>query len=244
LGLIDSFNALDSLALAGNVTVWDDEAPVESCGMFNPHGLGALIDRKRFEVLLRSVAISVGVEVLHPRRHLVVECNGCRWELAGDFEPAGYVRVPLIIEATGRGCGVVTQGRRCATDRLIALLTYGSTGPEIRDQRLLIEACEAGWWYAAPLPGNSAVLSFMTDPDLLPSSSADRAAFVESQLRRTSLISAFAAEMKGEPTRVFACAASSSIREQIHGDNWIFVGIEDIRRSRTSNLRRFSCPTA
>src|SRR5437879_4559892 len=38
LGLIDSFNALDSLALAGNVTVWDDEAPVESCGMFNPHG--------------------------------------------------------------------------------------------------------------------------------------------------------------------------------------------------------------
>jgi flavin-dependent dehydrogenase len=30
--------------------------------------------------------------------------------------------------------------------------------------------------------------------------------------------------MKREPRRVFTCAASSSIREQIHGDSWIFVG--------------------
>lgn len=224
LGLIDSFDALDSLALAGNVTVWDDEGPVESCGMFSPHGLGALIDRRNFEEMLRSAAIGMGVEVLHLTRHLVAERKGCLWEFAGDFEPAFHVRAPLVIEATGRASGVVNRGRRRTSDRLIALLAYGSTALEIRDQRLLIEACEAGWWYAAPLPGNCAVVAFMTDPDLLPSSSADRAAYVEHQLRRTSLISLFAAEIKGEPKRVFGCAASSGIREQIHGDNWIFVG--------------------
>ena len=223
LGLVDAFNALNSLALAGNLSRWDNEVPVESCGMFSPHGLGALIDRSNFEQMLRSAAIRVGVEVLHPTQQLVAERNGSMWEIAGDFNPAMRLRVPLVIEATGRSGGVIHRGKRRVTDRLIALLVYGSTAPGIREQRLLIEACEAGWWYAAPLPENRTVIALMTDPDLVPSS-LDRPAYIEHQLLRTSLIRMFASETIKQPRQVFGCGASSGIREQIHGDNWVFVG--------------------
>jgi flavin-dependent dehydrogenase len=143
--------------------------------------------------------------------------------LDGDFDATSKVRVPLVIQATGRASGIVGRGLRRTTDRLIALLTYGSIAPGITDQRLLIEACDSGWWYAAPLPRNGAVLAFMTDPDFLPSSCMERAAFVEAKLRSTSLISLFATQMKA-PKRHFGCSANSGIREQIYGDNWIFVG--------------------
>ncbi len=42
------------------------------------------------------------------------------------------------------------------------------TDPAPREQVLIVEAVEAGWWYTAPVPNDQRVCVFLTDADLLP----------------------------------------------------------------------------
>lgn len=63
MGLVCPFEALQSLALAGNLFVWDDAIP-ESSGMFSRYGLGSLIDRRECEALLLSTAKRLGISAL------------------------------------------------------------------------------------------------------------------------------------------------------------------------------------
>lgn len=224
LGLVTAFDALNSLTLAGNVSLWDSDTPVEFDGTISPYGHGALIDRPRFEAWLMSTARRAGVTILQVGRHLNAEAKGSTWHLTGDGDAASpRVTTPLVIQATGRANGIVGRSKREITDRLVALLMYGPTPSGAKDQRLLIEACQHGWWYAAPLPGNRAVVAFMTDADLLPPTNVGRVAYVHGQLRATKLIRAFAAQMPATSC-VAGFPANSSIRELIHGPSWVSIG--------------------
>jgi flavin-dependent dehydrogenase len=100
---------------------------------------------------------------------------------------------------------------------------YGPTSPGAKDQRLLIEAREQGWWYAAPLPDARAVVAFMTDADLLPDTSNGRTAYFHAQLHPTKLIRAFATQLPAT-SRVVGFRANSSIRHVIRGNGWVSTG--------------------
>jgi flavin-dependent dehydrogenase len=150
--------------------------------MTNPYGYGVLIDRSRFEAWLISEGRRAGVTILSVDRRLHAETIGSTWRVASDSEVAPRcVVTPLILQATGRASGVFGPREREQTDRLVALLMYGATPPGPRDQRLLIEASQQGWWYAAPLPHSRAVVAFMTDVDLLPPTSKGRTAYFHSR---------------------------------------------------------------
>jgi flavin-dependent dehydrogenase len=224
LGLDEAFAAVNSLTLAGNVSLWDSETPVEADGMTNPYGLGVLIDRACFEEWLMSAARQSGVTVLQVDRRLDAETIDDRWRLAGDGNAApGVVTTPLVIQATGRGKGLIGPRKRELADRLVALLMYGDAPPGPRDQRLLIEAGEHGWWYAAPLPDNRAVISFMTDADLLPPTPERRTDHFHAQLHTTRLIAPFAAYMQAT-SPIIGFPANSGIRQVIHGKGWVSIG--------------------
>jgi flavin-dependent dehydrogenase len=224
LGLVAAFDALNSLMLAGNLSLWDSDEVVEFDGMISPYGYGALIDRPRFEGWLLSAARQAGVTVLPAGPRLAAEAKGVTWHLTGRADASSpSVTTPVIIEATGRGNGIVGRSRREWTDRLVALLIYAPMPPGPRDQRLLIEASEHGWWYAAPLPCNMAVIAFMTDADLLPLTAESRAAYVRRQLGTTRLIRAFAAHTLQTP-RIVGFPANSSIRQLIDGPGWVSIG--------------------
>lgn len=224
LGVLQSFDDLNSLTLAGSYSLWDPGPPVDFCGMMNPNGYGALIDRSRFESWLISAAVDAGVCVLRPRCNPVVSAPRERWEVVctGQASPI-VITTPLLIEATGRGNGILGHRRRDTPDRLIALLTYGTTDPGPVDQRLLLEANEDGWWYAAPIPGDRAVIAFMTDPDLIPTSAVGRNAYVREKLEATTLIRDLAARMRSAD-RLVGFPANGSIKQTIHGTNWVSIG--------------------
>ena len=50
-------------------------------------------------------------------------------------------------------------------DRLVALVRFAPVN-SINEPRTLIEACQDGWWYAAPLPQNRVVAAWFTDADV------------------------------------------------------------------------------
>lgn len=224
LGLDEGFETLNSLTLAGNVSLWDDGDPVESDGMTNPYGLGALIDRAKFEAWLLSAARRAGVDVCEVDGRLNAEMVGATWQLTTDGETSpDRMTAPLILQATGRGNGIVGCRKRDLADRLVALLMYGRTPPGPRDQRLLIEACETGWWYAAPLPDGLAVIAFMTDADLLPPTGSGRIDYFQAQLRGTRLIRTIAEQVPAQ-SPVVGFPANSGIRQVIHGQGWVCIG--------------------
>lgn len=182
----------------------------------SPYGYGALVDRTKFEAWLLSKVQEAGVTVLHPNR-LIAEPMGSTWSLSG-VDCGSCIKTPIVIEATGRSKGILGRGNRDVTDRLV-----GRTPSGVRDQRLLIEARAEGWWYAAPLPGDLAVVAFMTDADLLPRTGENRAAYVRDLCRGTRLINAFAAQMIST-LQIIGFPANSSVRKAICGPSWVSIG--------------------
>lgn len=224
LDLLDSFEMLGSLTLAGSLSLWDSDVPVEFCGMVNAHGHGALIDRQKFEAWLLASALALGVDVVYPATALSVEQVGNKWKVSwGGKDQRLAVCAPLLIEATGRGPGEVGYSRRSVKDRLVALMWYSPIDEATRDQRLLIESAQHGWWYAAILPGHRAVLSFMTDADLLPRTHAARHAYLDDQLAATKIMREHRKGMLA-PLQFRSYPANSSLRDVIGGSNWVAVG--------------------
>lgn len=222
LGLSGLLTETVSLALAGNLSIWDDEAAIEAEGMMNPHGLGALIDRLDFEERLISEARRSGVIVALATASMNAEMSGNRWHVTSAAD-ASSVEADLLIQATGRGRGPCRGGDREFADNLVALLMYGCRASRPVDQRLLIEAVEDGWWYAAPLPDDRAVIAYMTDADLLPpTASARREKFVRC-LGTSRLIAPFAEQMT-MASAIVGFPASSGIQQTISGAGWVSIG--------------------
>ncbi|WP_347958339.1 NAD(P)-binding protein [Bradyrhizobium sp. SSUT112] len=224
LGIDVAFDALNSLALAGNVSSWDEEGFVESDGMVSPYGLGALIDRPRFEAWLISEAERAGVAVTRLGRQLHAERSGNRWCLADRGErESRCVVAPLVLQATGRAKGPIGPYERTATDRLVALLMYGPMSSGSPEQNLVIEAGQNGWWYAAPLPHGQAVVAFLTDADLLPRTWAAKKEYFRAQLAITRLVSAFSKTLPTDLPLV-GHPANSGLRQVIRGEGWVCIG--------------------
>ncbi|MBB4398784.1 NAD(P)/FAD-dependent oxidoreductase [Bradyrhizobium sp. ERR14] len=224
LGIEVSFDALNSLALAGNVSSWDGEDFIESDGMTSPYGLGVLVDRSRFEAWLISEAERAGVAVISSDRQLHAERSGNRWCLSDRAERDSRIVVaPLVIQATGRAKGPIGPCERTATDRLVALLMYGTMPDGSREQNLLIEAGQNGWWYAAPLPHGQAVVAFLTDADFLPRTWAAKKEYFRAQLAITRLVSTFSKTLPTDLPLV-GHPANSGLRHVISGEGWVCIG--------------------
>ncbi|OWK25017.1 hypothetical protein AJ87_14720 [Rhizobium yanglingense] len=223
LGLLESFEALGFPALAASLSVWDEMLPNEREGIVDPYGFGALIDRPRFEGWLVGNASQCGVTLCEGGRDLEIRGESGAWLIRSPRHGGMFVRSPVVIEATGRSGGLIEQGKRASTDNLVAFLEYGTRQVRMLDQRMLIEASAHGWWYAAPLPDNKAVVAFLTDADLVEKNPAARKAFLDGELATTLLIRGFAEQLE---TRDYAHGfpANSSIRARINGSNWVAIG--------------------
>lgn len=227
LGLPDQFAARGSLALAGRLTVWDSPEPSEASGMVDPHGNGWLIDRADIEDWLIGEASvagvtvargAVGVRAIRARSGWSVNWSGC--------EERTSARAPLLLEATGRGPGVIGHGGRRRLDRLVALMAYVPAPPDVQDQRLIIEATADGWWYGALLPGRRAVLTFVTDASDLPTKPAARRARWNAGLAATHHVQRLiaGADLYLYKLSIRGFPAESSIRETLSGPGWVAIG--------------------
>jgi flavin-dependent dehydrogenase len=132
----------------------------------------------------------------------------------------------VVVDAAGRGSPLATGlgvGRR-RLDELVALAAMAMPAPDggLVGQSL-VEPFAHGWWYAAPLPDGRAILTLMTDSDLvrelgLTEPGAFHGAWAATdELRRL-------VPPPGKPMTPAVFAAHSSVIDRAAGPGWLAVG--------------------
>lgn len=229
LGLRSTVEAEGFLPSVGNWSAWGGPEPLGRDFMFNRHGNGWHLDRRRFDALLRKEAEAAGADI----RHGVALANaesmaggGFRLRLHGGN--VKEIEVPFAIDASGRS-SVLARAlghRRRAIDRLIGIAGFVVPRGDAPEEPAvnLVEAVEAGWWYSAPLPQRRLAAVFMTDSDL----ARDGAATLQGWLDRLAAaphtgarVARYGIGLAGPPVPV---PASSARLDVMGGHNWLAIG--------------------
>lgn len=160
----------------GTQAAWGDGELYQREFLFSLHGNGWRLDRARFDDLLLKHAEAAGVEV--QRRCALLDsvegedCWRLEFAVGGDRKSSG---AQFVIDATGREARFATQrgARPRVIDRLAGVFMLFDTtdivsqGARKREMETLVEAQACGWWYSTAIPGNRAVVAWMSDTDLI-----------------------------------------------------------------------------
>jgi flavin-dependent dehydrogenase len=154
------------------VSAWATTTPTISDGLFDPFGTAWHLDRPVFDRMLRDAAERAGVRMLHDAR---AECatptRSGKWIVAIRHNGRRTIcAADVVIDARGRQHrDLAGKPRPQSADRLVAtVFVFAAPLRAPQPEWTLIESCESGWWYSAPLPGERASVAFFTDADLVP----------------------------------------------------------------------------
>ena len=91
-------------------------------------------------------------------------------ESPASFPPHSTLTARFLVDATGRAALLAERqgATRIADDRLVAIsrVFHDVADTFAKDPSPLVDACEGGWWFSAPLPARRAVATLFTDADL------------------------------------------------------------------------------
>jgi len=168
--LWESFQAERHLHCYGNRSVWGSPHVVETDFLRDPDGHGWHLERARFDLWLRDIAVARGALLIAPAQlHSIAWDRDCwRARIQTDDSPV-ELTARVAIDAAGRAAPVARSrgAHRQREDRLVCSWLCGKARPTHRGAGFTyVEAAEDGWWYSAPMPGGRRVLAFHTDFDL------------------------------------------------------------------------------
>jgi flavin-dependent dehydrogenase len=209
LDLWDDFIALEQLPFRGVRSAWGSDGAVERPALLHPLGEGWHVDRAQFDALLARHAAGAGATLHEGTGVATIAQAEDGWRLQAQ---GVEVRGRFLVDASGRGApggAAGVPGRRwLACDRLVALVArMNPPADRPLEPELLIEAAEEGWWYAVPQPGNTLLITLLTDVDLVAAGPRpELSARWEAALSRTSHVRALAsgATREGPPRIVRA----------------------------------------
>jgi flavin-dependent dehydrogenase len=228
LGAWESFARDGHLPSSGNGSAWGSAGLEVRDAFLDPRGHGWHLDRARFDATLAAEAQRAGAEVKTRTRLIQGDRQGDAWSLFLKG-PSGTSRLAAdwIVDASGRGAAFARRhgARRLHRDRLVAcfaVFAWPDRGAPA-DLHTLIEAAEDGWWYTARLPGDRAVVSWMSDGDLVRRDGLHRRDPWIERLGRTRHVREL---LRGAALRsdVAVRAAASHCLDRAAGDGWIAVG--------------------
>jgi len=210
------------------ISVWGRDDIDENHFIFNPHGHGWHLDRRRFDEMLASVAGDYGARVRLESRMTACLARSSGSEVEYIQEGTVHkIRTEFIVDATGRACLLARRqgARRIPFDRLVGVagIFSQSSSTSEEDYRTLVEAVADGWWYSALLPQSRIMVAYMTDADLIPKLSEGVGAYWQSQLERTAYTHS---RVKGLPllSSIRIVSARSEALDRIAGRNWLATG--------------------
>jgi flavin-dependent dehydrogenase len=238
LAVWDPFIAARHLPSPGILSVWGEEQLHQTHFIFNPHGQGWHLDRRRFDTMLAQAARQAGAHLYCDAQ--IASClplAGGRWQVtftSGSASTRRQHQLPatFLIDATGRAAVLARwQGsKRLNADRLVGLASVlaarsresGCPG-DACDSCTLVEACPDGWWYSALLPGSRLMVVYMTDADLLRRHRGTWHAFWHARLRET-VHTQLRLRAFNLQARWRVVAANSSRLDRVSGQGWLAVG--------------------
>jgi len=219
LGAFARFERDAHVRSPGIISIWGTDAQTVNDFIFNPFGYGWHLDRARFDRSLAAEAEACGAALLVDAR-VVAAREGTLWCVRGQADGRSLdFEADWLVDATGRtALPFGPRRRRRVADRLAAVIGFGRAA-RAGDGRTVVEAVEAGWWYAATLPGGRAIATFITDPHLV---GRDFCALFRSTLAATEVARAFLGEVDDEEISVVEC--STWVRVPVAADGLVAVG--------------------
>ncbi|QTD49320.1 NAD(P)/FAD-dependent oxidoreductase [Sulfidibacter corallicola] len=225
LGLMASFAAEGHARSVGGCALWGGPRPGFNDALFNPHGQGFHLDRRRFDAWLAAHVAKGPGRLRLGARFRQAERRGGRWLVTMD--DGAKLEASFVVDATGSKAVFARQvgARRIVHDRLICLTGFfaGIEGDEVPTQTFL-EAVEDGWWYGARLPNGIMTCAFACDPDTVRRGALGDHRQWLMKLLTTRLLPP---HIMGRPLvegSPFIKAAPSFILDRIAGDGYVAVG--------------------
>jgi len=136
------------------------------------------------------------------------------------------IRCDYLIDATGRRGHLARDlgVTRTIHDQLVGVGCIGqlSKGSSL-ESVTQVEACQYGWWYTSPVPGNQISVVLMSDADIVSRRKAARPDQWQSLLNEMKLTSKRVRGVRfTQKPKAFLCF--SSCLQQVGGENWVAVG--------------------
>lgn len=192
----------------------------------NPDGMGLNLDRKAFEVYLRSVAKERGIQCLFGARFHQSRYEDNLWKLiAKSSEEAFEIETQFIIDATGRPSHFTRSLgiERTAYDTLIAC--WMSLPNALENQMSTISASDKGWWYSAVVPNNKRVIAFQTDADLVDRSQFKTLDAFLQLSKANKEIAEILSQSDVDRIKFHGVTAANSTKlNQVAGQQWVALG--------------------
>lgn len=177
LGALDRVLADNHRVSHGTLAFWGSDAPHANDFMFQLHGEGLQLDRRRFDAALLEVAQAAGADIVRDAKlSLAAQAEGTDvHRLSISSHDAGaFVERRIdsrwLIDATGRPATLARSlgAKRIEHDALLAFhMRLSSDTDSDRDGRTWVEAVDNGWWYSVLLPSRERLVAFLCDADLI-----------------------------------------------------------------------------
>lgn len=232
LGVWQDFLGQEHEPALGSCSIWGSDALGYNDFLFNPHGHGRHLDRRRFDELLARSAEAAGAELrLHTRCVAVRRlAQGLELDLVeadlDDSSGRQTVRARYVVDAAG---SAATLARRLGAekqvhDRLTCVAAFLVSEQDGVSCMTWLEAVENGWWYGARLPGGRAVVAFATDGEIVQSRGLQRPDRFHAELARTRHLAGAFEDCRPSAEPLLIRGAPSFVLDQPWGEDWLAVG--------------------
>ncbi|MCC7091746.1 MAG: FAD-dependent monooxygenase [Nitrosomonas sp.] len=223
-------DATSHLHCAGVVSWWGNEhTPHELDYFYHPFGHGLNLTRPQFDRQFADHVRRQGTLILEHAKIQQLSWTGAAWRIDIVTEEVRCcMETQFVLDASGKSASIArTQASHIiAWDAQIALIrNYHSCAGPINDRttHIVIEPCEIGWWYFAPLADGQGVCMFITDPDLIDlrkHSIENSWRVVLGKTRAVAPILQSFATM----SKPVVCSARSQRLDHFFSDRWLAIG--------------------
>lgn len=233
LGIPELLDDDPHLPCPGSVSIWGDDQPGHNDFLLQPVGRAYHLDRAAFDTRLRAQATANGAHIEPGWRLRHVEEHAERHRLrfqAANTDQTLTETPDFVIDASGIGAAFTRRIgiARNVVDEVLALCALFPVGPQTLPAHTLIQAIESGWWYAARLPDERAIVSLATDNETLKTHSLNEPetwwqAFTSTGWFAEQCCRQFGPDLP-MPDAIHIRPMPSAILSAVRGDNWLAVG--------------------
>lgn len=230
LGVWDAFDGEGHEPCLGSCSSWGDDQLGYNDFLFNPHGTGWHLDRRRFDALLASKVAETGGATWSRARFTgarPLEDGGFQLRLTASSGDRRTVRARFVVDAMGASSPFARAvgARRLFHDRLSCVAGFLEIPQGSSFTRLtMLEAVEYGWWYTARLPGRRLAVVVGSDPEIVKRARLHTPDAWRARLDRTRHLARELRDCGFSHDGLLARSAASFLLEPVGGEGWVAVG--------------------
>ena len=220
----------EHLHCAGVVSWWgNDDSPHIVNYFFHPFGHGVNLSRPKFDQDFADYARQIGVVIFENAKIQKSSPNTGSWQIdISHGKNKDCLEALFVVDASGKSASFSRmQGSRIVVfESQLAVIRYYTecTLPASnRENHVVIESCDIGWWYFAPLCGGDCVCMLVTDPDLIDLRKHTIDMSWHSKLEKTRAI-AQSIHPFTATSDISVCSARTQRLDRFHGEGWLAIG--------------------